>query len=127
MSTRFLLAIVIGLVIAGSAPGQIREPGNEGNARFGDPTSIARIYQDYLYGVIKKIDKDEMVLEKTKFGIDKSIKFVRKTKFIHDGKPSALDQLKVGDKVWVQTKEEKKTGDLIAKKVVTGVMPTGNP
>ena len=127
MSTRFLLVIVVGLVIAGSAPGQIREPGKEGNARFGDPTSIARIYQDYLYGVIKKIDKDEMILEKTKFGIDKSIKLVSKTKFVHDGKPSALDQLKVGDKVWVQTKEEKKTGDLIAKKVVTGVMPTGNP
>ena len=127
MSTRFFLIVVAALMIAGSAPGQISEPGKEGNARFGDPTSIARVYQDYLYGVIKKIDKDEMILEKTKFGIDKSIKLVPKTKFVHDGKPSALDQLKVGDKVWVQTKEEKKTGDLTAKKVVTGVMPTGNP
>jgi hypothetical protein len=127
MSTRFVLTIVVALVIAGTAPGQIREPGKEGNARFGDPTSIARVYQDYLYGVVKEIKKDELVLEKTKFGIDKSVKLVRKTKFVHDGKPSALDELKVGDKVWVQTKEEKKTGDLIAKKVVTGVMPTGNP
>ena len=128
MTTRILLILLSVLALAGTALGQDdRQPIKADTARFGDPTSIARAYQDFLYGVIKEIKKDELVLEKTKFGIDKSIKLVRKTKFIHDGKPSELDRLKVGDKVWVQTKEEKKTGEFVAKKVVTGMMPTGNP
>jgi hypothetical protein len=111
-----------------SAAGQTgRDPIKTDNARFGDPTSIARVYQDYLYGVIKKIDKDEMVLEKTKFGVDQTLVLNSKTKYIRDGKPAAQDLLKVGDKVWVDVKTKKKTGEIIAKKVVTGVMPTGNP
>ncbi len=128
MATRILLILLSVLTLAGTALGQDdRRPIKADTARFGNPTSIARAYQDFLYGVIKEIKKDELVLEKTKFGIDKSIRLVRKTKFIHDGKPSDLERLKVGDKVWVQAKEQKKTGELIAKKVVTGIMPTGNP
>jgi hypothetical protein len=128
MANRILLTLLSVLTLAGTALGQTgRDPIKTDNARFGDPTSIARAYQDFLYGVVKEIKEGEIILEKTKFGIDKNIKLVRKTKFIHDGKPSGLDQLEVGDKVWVQTKEEKKTGELIAKKVVTGILPTGSP
>lgn len=128
MAIRILLTLLSVLVVAGTAPGQTgRDPIKTDNARFGDPTSIARAYQDFLYGVIKEIKKDALVLEKTKFGIDQALKLQAKTKYIHDGKPGSLDRLKVGDKVWVDVKTEKKTGVMIAKKVVTGVSPTGSP
>jgi len=121
-----LISAVLGAVAA--APGWAqKEPIKAGTARYGDPTSIARVYQDYLYGVIKTIDDRGMVLEKTKFGIDQTFKFDRKTKFIHDGKPSSRERLKVGDQVWVDVKTEKKTDEMIARKVVTGVASTGAP
>jgi uncharacterized protein DUF5666 len=96
-------------------------------ARFGNPTSIARIYQDYVYGVVKKIDAkgNELILDKTLFGDDQTFKLQSKTKFIHDGKPSHLGQLKVGDEVYVKVHKNKKTGEMTARKVVSGVMPTG--
>ncbi|HEV2176192.1 MAG TPA: hypothetical protein VGW33_03180 [Terriglobia bacterium] len=93
-------------------------------ARFGDPSATARSLQDYVYGVVKKIGAAELILDKTEFGDDQSFKLLPKTKFVHDGKPSTLAQLKVGDQVWIDVKREKKTGDLIARKVVTGIQPT---
>jgi len=93
-----------------------------GTARYGDPTSTARKYQNLLSGVIKTIDAHGMVLEKTKAGIDQTFKFQPKTKFIHDNKPGSREDLKVGDQVYVDVHEDKKTGDLYAKKVVTGIV-----
>ena len=119
-----LILAVLSFPFAALPGGAQREPIKAGTARYGDPTSIARIYQDYLYGVIKKIDAHEMVLEKTRFGIDQTFKFDRKVKFIHNGKRSSLQQLKVGDKVWVDVRTDKKTGELYAKKVVTGIGAT---
>ena len=78
-------------------------------------------YQDYLYGVVKELNKDAMVLTKTKAGADQTFKFNKKTKFIQDGKDSSLESVKLGDEVWMDAGEDKKTGDLIARKVVTGV------
>ena len=40
--------------------------------RFGDPNSVARMYQDYLYGVIKEKNPNELILTKTKFGVDQT-------------------------------------------------------
>ncbi|MGH9447658.1 MAG: hypothetical protein ACRD3O_18305, partial [Terriglobia bacterium] len=76
---------------------------------------------DYLSGVIAKIDAGALVLDKTKFGIPKTIRLTPKTKFIRNGKRSSLKQLKTGETVYVQTKKDKKTGGLIAKKVVSGM------
>lgn len=123
--TALILAILYGALIPtwGSAQ-QEHAPVKSETARFGDPTSTARIYQDYLYGVVKSIDSQGMVLEKTRFGIDQAFKFERKTKFIHNGKPSKRDDLNVGDKVWVDVKTDKKTGQLVARKVVTGLGAT---
>ena len=98
------------------------KPVKAGTARFGDPTSTARKYQNLLYGVIKTLDANGMVLEKTKVGIDQTFRFQPKTKFIHDDKPSSREDLKVGDQVYVDVHEDKKTGDLYAKKVVTGIV-----
>jgi hypothetical protein len=98
------------------------KPVKVGTARYGDPTSTARKYQNFLSGVIKTVDANGMVLEKTKAGIDQTFKFQPKTKFIHDDKPSSREDLKVGDQVYVDVHEDKKTGDLYAKKVVTGVI-----
>ena len=125
MNVRVILvaSMTVALLVAVSNWAQ-REPIKADTARYGNPTSTARIYQDYLYGVIKKIDAKEMVLEKTKFGIDQTFKFDRKVKFIHNGKPSSIDQLKAGDKVWVDVKTDKKTGELFAKKVITGIAAT---
>lgn len=101
-----------------------RLPQKADTGRFGDPTGIAREYQTYLYGVIKKISKDEIVLEKTKFGVDTTVKLLLKTKFIRDRKPGDFEQLKVGDQVYVDVKTDKKTGEMSAKKVVSGILPT---
>ena len=93
-----------------------------GTARFGDPTGIARKYQNFLYGVIKTLDAKEMVLEKTKVGIDQTFKFQPKTKFLHDNKPSSREDLKVGEQVYVDVHTDKKTGDLYAKQVISGIV-----
>ncbi len=97
------------------------------NERFGIPTGIARVYQDYMYGVIAKVGKNDFVLTKTKFGIPETIKLDRKTKFIRNGKRSSVSQFKVGDQVYVDVKTNKKTGDMLAKKVVRGLDVTGVP
>ncbi len=78
-------------------------------------------YADFLYGVVKELNKDDMVLTKTKLGADQTFKFTKKTKFISDGKTSTLEALKLGAEVWVDADQDKKTGDFIVKKVVTGV------
>jgi len=93
-----------------------------GTARFGDPSGTARNYQDLLSGVIKTVEADGMVLEKTKAGIDQTIKFQAKTKFIHDQKPSSRQELTTGEQVYVEVHQDKKTGDLYAKRVITGIV-----
>jgi len=60
-------------------------------------------------------------LSKTKYGIDQSFKLTKKTKFLRNGKASSIDDLKVGEGVYVDIDTSKKTGDLITKKVVSGV------
>jgi len=120
--TVILMVLFSVLATAGSGLGQRAEPRRPETARFGDPTSTARVFQDYLYGVIKNLDKNELVLDKTKFGIDQSFKLDAKTKYLHDGKPSSWDQLAVGDQVWVDVKTDKKSGEMTAKKVLTGVV-----
>jgi len=91
-------------------------------ARYGDPTGTGHRYQNLLYGVIKAIDAHDMVLEKTKAGIDQTLKFQPKTKFIHDNQLGSWQDLKVGDQVYVGVHEDKKTADLYAKRVVTGII-----
>ncbi len=121
-----IMAVVAGACMATlAAPQNEKQPIESSTGRFGDPTSIARKYQDYLYGVIKEVNPNELILTKTKFGVDQSFKLNKKTKFTVDGKPSSFDKLKVGDGVYIDIDTNKKTGDLIAKKVVSGVdVPT---
>jgi hypothetical protein len=113
--------MILCLVMTAPAAAQ-EKPVEAGTARFGDPTATARKYQGFLYGVVKTIDDKEMVLEKTKAGIDQTFKFQAKTKFIRDDKPSSREDLKVGDQVYVDVREVKKSGDLLVKKVVSGVV-----
>jgi len=101
------------------------EPPN--NNRFGIPGGIARVYQDYIYGVIGKIGKHSIVLDHTKVGIPQTITLNRKTKFVRDGKRSSAEHFKVGDPVYVDLKTDKKTGIMLAKKVLTGTYATGTP
>jgi len=104
-----------------AAPQNEKQPIVSDTGRFGDATSIARKYQDYLYGVVKEVNPNELILTKTKFGVEQAFKLNKKTKFIQDDKPSSFDKLKVGDRIYVDVDKDKKTGDLIAKKVVSGV------
>ena len=127
MKSTLATAFLVCLIAPSAGYAQRVEPPKAETARFGNPTSIARVFQDYLYGVIKKIEAQELVLDKTKFGIEQTIKLEPKTKYIHDGKPSTWDRLKVGDQVYVDLKKDKKAGDLIAKKVVSGVGATQTP
>lgn len=120
-----LLGLVIGLAGFNIPAAAQRGKGSTGGS---SPMSIPHNganagskYADFLYGVIKQLDKDEMVLTKTKSGADQTFKFYKKTKFIHDGKDSTIESLHLGDEVWVDADEDKKTGELIAHKVVTGI------
>lgn len=104
-----------------------KEPVKADTARFGNPTGTGRGYQNYLYGVIKSVNAKEIVLAKTKFGVDQIFKVEAKTKFINNRKRASWDKLKVGDQVFVDFRRDKKTGDLIAKKVVTGAEVVSTP
>jgi hypothetical protein len=128
MKVRTLIMAVL-LAAAASAPAAWAQRADEppappANGRFGDATDTARSMQDYVYGVIKKISPSEITCDKTEFGPDQAFKLDKKTKFIRDGKPSALGNLKLGEGVWVKIRKDKKTGDLIAVRVATGVLPT---
>ncbi|MGO8792714.1 MAG: hypothetical protein ACLQVL_35730 [Terriglobia bacterium] len=113
--TMVAVASLVALTAAPQSP-----PITSDTGRFGDATSIARKYQDYIYGVIKEKKPDELILTKTKFGVDQSIKLTKKTKFTVDGKPSLLEKLQVGEGIYIDVDKGKKAGDLIAKKVIGG-------
>ena len=104
-----------------AAPQSDKQPVTSSTVRFGDPTGVARKYQDFLSGIIKEIRPDELILTKTKFGVDQSFKIQKKTKFTQDGKPSSYDKLKVGDQVYIDVDKGRRTGTLFAKQVVSGV------
>jgi hypothetical protein len=111
-------ACVVALV---AAPQSDKQPIVSKTGRFGDPTSVAIKYKDYLFGIVKEVNANEVVLSKTKFGVDQPFKFTKKTKFFLDGKPSSFDKIKVGEGVYIDVDTDKKTGDQLAKKVVCGV------
>ncbi len=124
-----MLILIIGLV--GFATPDAAQKGGKGASSADPETTPMGVqhvapnagikYADYLYGVIKELNKDQMVLTKTKAGVDQTFKFNKKTKFIQDGKDGSLKSLKLGDEVWVDMDQDKKTGDMIARKVVGGV------
>ena len=122
------MAVVV-VVFGCSALAMGQRPGQSSplaaHSRFGNPSSIARIYQSYIFGIVRKADKDELVLDKTQFGNDQVFKLTKKTKFINNQKPVKEETLKPGAMVWIDMKRDKKSGDMIAKKVVTGLAPTG--
>jgi hypothetical protein len=125
MSARTIIfyALLAGLLAAPVAPAQdTKDATKPANARFGNPTSIARGVQGDIFGVIKEISPKEVILDKTKFGVDQSIQLNPKTKYIRDGKSSSFDKLKVGDQVYVDAKTDKKTKVMTAKRVVSGVI-----
>ncbi len=116
-----LLSLLLTLVLLSLPAAGLQEPDHSANVtRLGNPTGTARHFEKYLYGVVKKITDKEIVLTKTMMGIDQTFQIVKKTKFILDGKSTKVGSIKVGDGVYVDHKEDKK-GNLIAKKVLTGV------
>ena len=123
--TTAILAASVAMLAA--APQNEKQPIVSSTGRFGDPNSVAQKYRDYLFGIIKEVNPNEVILAKTKYGIDQAFKFNKKTKFTQDGKPSTFDKLKVGEGVYVDVDTDKKTGELIAKKVVSGVEMPSTP
>jgi hypothetical protein len=113
--------LVACMMVATASAQRPNTPETPQNGRFGDPDVYGRKFEGYLYGVIAKIHKDDLVLDKTKFGVPKTIEVSRKTKFVRGGKRSSLAELKAGEMVYVQVKKDKKTGGLIAKEVVSGL------
>jgi len=117
-----LVVAALGMIVPKTGRAQ-EPPTAPGNGRFGNPDeSPSEVFKGYLYGVIKSVDANEIVLDKTKFGFDQTYKFDPKVKVVRDGKPSSRDTLKIGEPVYVQVKKEKKTGDQIAKKILVGVV-----
>jgi len=119
MVTAMLVGGCLATMAAG--PQADKQPIMPNNGRFGDPTSTANKYQGFIYGIVKEKNPNDLTLSKTKFGVDQAFKLTKKTKFTQDGKASSLDKLKVGEGVYIDVETDKKTGDLIAKKVVSGV------
>jgi hypothetical protein len=118
MTTAILAA---GVATLAAPPQSDKQPIVSSTGRFGDPNSVARKYQNYLFGIVKEVNPNEVILTKTKFGVDQAFKFNKKTKFTLDGKPSTFDKLKVGEGVYIDVDTDKKTGELTAKKVASGV------
>jgi predicted DNA-binding protein (MmcQ/YjbR family) len=118
MTTTLAAAFLATLATAAQSD---KQPVTSNTGRFGDPSATAIKYQGYLYGVIKEKNPNELILTHTKFGIEHAFKLNKKTKYIQDGKASSFDKLKVGDRIFIDVDTDKKTGDLIAKKVVSGV------
>lgn len=104
-----------------AAPQSDKQPVVSSTGRFGDPSTVAIKYRDYLFGIVKQVDANEVVLTKTKYGVDQPFKFTKKTRFFLDGKPSLVDKVKVGDGIYIDVDVDKKTGDQLAKKVICGV------
>jgi hypothetical protein len=119
MTTIILAAACLATLAA--APQADKQPIVSSTGRFGDPSTTAIMYRDFMYGVIKELNPNELILTKTKFGTDQSFKLNKKTKFTQDGKPSSFDRLKVGDRIYIDVDTDKKTGVMTAKKVVSGV------
>lgn len=84
-------------------------------------------YQDYFYGVIKKVTPVELVLVKTKVGVPQTIRLTKKTKYVSNGKRSSRTKLATGEMVYVDIKTDKKTGVMTARKVVSGLDATVAP
>lgn len=118
LTTTTLAAVCLAALAAAQSE---KQPVTSSTGRFGDASSIARKYQDYLYGVIKEMNTNELILTKTKFGVDQAVKLTKKTKYTLDGKASSYDKLKVGDRIYLDVDTDKRTGNLIVKKVVSGV------
>ena len=125
MRTRILLIslLVFGSLAAPPITAQDdKDTAKPNNARFGDPTSIGQKLKGDLYGVVKDIKPNEIILDKTKFGVDQTIRLEAKTKYFRDGKSGSLAQIKVGDPVYINGKTDKKTGVMTAKRVTSGVI-----
>lgn len=120
-----IYCVFAGMLASGQVWAQVyQSPESPGAAgRLENAISVAGKYKDYIYGVVKKIGKDQIILDKTRFGDGQVFKLERKTRFIDNGKKSTKANLKVGDMVWVDAKIKKKTDEKIARKVVTGVGP----
>lgn len=103
----------------------IQSPGGPGSSgQLSDSLAGFGKYQNYVYGVVKKISHNEIVLDKTMYGDGQVFKLEHKTKFIHNGKASSLAELKVGEMVWVDAKIKKRGEDKIARKVLSGMPPS---
>jgi hypothetical protein len=121
-----IINCLLGCILAsGTAWAQRIEGPDAPNAtgRLESAISVAGQYQNYIYGVVRKITKGELILDKTRFGNDQVFKLEHKTKFIANGKRSTLAELKKGEMVWVDAKINKKTSKKVARKVITGVGP----
>jgi hypothetical protein len=115
------------VAILAAAPQNEKQPIVSSTGRFGDPNSVAQKYRNYLFGIVKEVNPNEVILSKTKYGVDQAFKVNKKTKFTQDGKPSTFDKVKVGEGVYIDVETDKKTGELTAKKVISGVEMPSTP
>jgi len=125
---RKVLGILVLCLVGFASPCVAQRGGHAATETGGSPMSVPSTgmgsaggnYAGYRYGVVKSISGNEIVLTKTDEGMDETFALNKKTKFIHDGKSSSPDSVKVGDKVWVDAHLDKKSGDSTARKVVSG-------
>jgi hypothetical protein len=125
MKARIGLAVIVLAVFVPAVRAQRADQGptEPNNVRFGDPTATAHSLQGFFYGVVKSVAPSQIICDKTEFGDDVVFKVENKTKFYRDGQPGALSDLKVGDQIWLKIHRNKKTGEMKALRVVSGLFP----
>ena len=128
MKARISVTALMVLASVGVAHAQRADqaPAPPNNARFGDPTATARSLQGFVYGVVKKVEPSRIICDKTEFGDGEPFNLSKKTRFYRNGQPSSLSDLKAGDDIWVKIHRNKRTGELTALRVVSGVFPSDN-
>ncbi len=71
LSQLSLLSLLLTLILWSLPAAGLQEPDHSANvSRLGNPSGIARHFEKYLYGVVKKITDKEIVLTETMMGTD---------------------------------------------------------
>jgi hypothetical protein len=77
---------------------------------------------DRAFGEIIAIEKNQLKLRNRRQG-DRVVIFNEQTTFMKEGKPSTLQELKVGDRIMAMGKET--NGTFTAARIMSGMMPSG--
>jgi hypothetical protein len=88
----------------------------------GGPVTVQEVLikKGYVSGTVERIEGSDMTLEMPS-GDSQAFRLTPKTLYYRAGTAISLAEIRVGEEVWIKTKENEKTGVLAAQKVLSGV------